>query len=884
MTFITVIRSDTFTNGSVEVELDGIFTGNLTGNVDGATCILFALDQGIKIGNTTTSSTDNTSIAIGKGAEANSSGTIAIGQNSLNNGIGINNLAIGVNSIGIGPTTGEDNIGFGRNAGLDLTSGSDNLCIGPNALSSILTTNDNIAIGRDASKNDYSSSYTITIGANAHSTFTYNSAYGSVHDDGDVIIGHNAAASHQGFGYSGPSVIIGDDAAKNLTKFGGSVVIGHDAWRYQNFSGGYNFQYNVVIGSSAAKQGISFHNTIIGYAAFKDAGTGAVYEIYGSNNTIIGSRALQNGNTIVGCYNNTVLGKDCMNKSNGTYICKNNIAIGSSALKQTGGAQFNIAVGYHASDYSAGNQAAKINYNIVIGKNRSSSARWAIGANLTTTVQDILVIGHNSHGSAGGSSIDTTKIIHIGNNLTDPVTATRMHNVSIGHDMTITPNYSIAIGSSSSLTQGGNLIAIGYNFDVSGFRHVVIGSSSSTPSNSTDAVMIGDSIAMIGGALAASHRAVAIGASITLNSNAYNAVAIGYAVAVVAADSITIGRNAYVGNNNGIAIGGDEISLYGAKSGGDASIAIGYRSGNSGNGNDKISIGRNAMGSGTTTGINNIAIGNTAGTLISSGQNNMCLGWAAGDIITTGSQNICIGPLSDPSAASLDRCISIGQSSKSGNSSIAIGSYSIASGNNSIAIGGDVAGIGGDDNSPKATEQDQVAFGRVANTSGLSATANATVWGQVFQDRDWDDTEDKIAAINATGSIYKTTIDTSSLTDLGNLTTRCLTGTRAGSGNVTLSTSPNVPTDEVWGFSIDVVGRESSSGNIFYERQSLIAFNNAGSVEINKLSTISSLGIGSLSSDVVTVQGSGTDIDVIVTTSAAGTTNWTAKMIITTVI
>jgi hypothetical protein len=80
MTFITVIRTDTFPSGSIEVELDGSFTGNLTGNVDSATCILFASGQGVKIGNINTTATESSSIAIGKGANATMTGTIAIGQ------------------------------------------------------------------------------------------------------------------------------------------------------------------------------------------------------------------------------------------------------------------------------------------------------------------------------------------------------------------------------------------------------------------------------------------------------------------------------------------------------------------------------------------------------------------------------------------------------------------------------------------------------------------------------------------------------------------------------------------------------------------------------------------------------------------------------------
>lgn len=82
MTFVTVIRTGTFPDGSIEVELDGSFTGNLTGNVDSATCILFASGQGIKIGNVNTVSSDSGGISIGKGSISTMTGTIAIGENA----------------------------------------------------------------------------------------------------------------------------------------------------------------------------------------------------------------------------------------------------------------------------------------------------------------------------------------------------------------------------------------------------------------------------------------------------------------------------------------------------------------------------------------------------------------------------------------------------------------------------------------------------------------------------------------------------------------------------------------------------------------------------------------------------------------------------------
>lgn len=114
-------------------------------------------------------------------------------------------------------------------------------------------------------------------------------------------------------------------------------------------------------------------------------------------------------------------------------------------------------------------------------------------------------------------------------------------------------------------------------------------------------------------------------------------------------------------------------------------------------------------------------------------------------------------------------------------------------------------------------------------------------------------------------------------------TIRCLSGTRVGAGSVTLSTSPTIPTDEVWGFTVDVVGREVGTANIFYESISVLAHNNAGNVNSTTLTTISSYGVGALSGDSVDVQGNANTVEVVVTTSSTGTTNWTGKLQITSV-
>lgn len=198
--------------------------------------------------------------------------------------------------------------------------------------------------------------------------------------------------------------------------------------------------------------------------------------------------------------------------------------------------------------------------------------------------------------------------------------------------------------------------------------------------------------------------------------------------------------------------------------------------------------------------------------------------------------------------------------------------------------------IGNSDTS--ATNTDSISIGKGATANIVNAVAIGTNAFATNAERSF--------ALNVNESSIDTTGDVPFLqavingtdreiplavasTTSANIISRCVTGSRVGTGNVTLGDSPTIPTDEVWGFEISVTGRETGTNSIFYEKQSILAFNNAGTVEVTPISTIASLGLNNLSGDSVTIQGNSNAIDVIVSTASTGTTNWTGKMSITSV-
>jgi len=147
-------------------------------------------------------------------------------------------------------------------------------------------------------------------------------------------------------------------------------------------------------------------------------------------------------------------------------------------------------------------------------------------------------------------------------------------------------------------------------------------------------------------------------------------------------NSLTTGnRNTCMGSSSGQMYNGSESVFIGNYCGKDKDSG----DNNTGVGNYALSSDQN----GTTSGSNNVAVGDRAGKLISTGNQNVFVGKDAGDEVTTGSQNIAVGCNANPGAAT--------------NTSVTIGHDISSKGSNTAFIGG---------------------------TSGAYNGANTTTWSQ----------------------------------------------------------------------------------------------------------------------------------------------------------
>jgi hypothetical protein len=222
-----------------------------------------------------------------------------------------------------------------------------------------------------------------------------------------------------------------------------------------------------------------------------------------------------------------------------------------------------------------------------------------------------------------------------------------------------------------------------------------------------------------------------------------NTVAIGFEAAKDHASSlgettnfIAIGSQALgdvtTGASNTVAIG----YKAGNNATGDFNVMIGSNSGDKITGRENVFLGSTVFGStNTLSGNSNVGIGPGALSYMTTGNQNIGIGIATGAILTTGSNNIIMGNNMTASLLS------------TGSNNIVFGSSAQAAAtvDNQIVIGFGAT----------STSEDDIIFGRPETTVGLSATATAEAWGQVFQNRAWDDGNESLACIDGAGNIVK---------------------------------------------------------------------------------------------------------------------------------
>lgn len=285
-------------------------------------------------------------------------------------------------------------------------------------------------------------------------------------------------------------------------------------------------------------------------------------------------------------------------------------------------------------------------------------------------------------------------------------------SVAIGKNTRVLADYSIAIGSSDTPSEGA------FVYGISG---IAIGHTSN--------VYADESIAIGAMSLASAPQTVSIG--MLSSATALHAIALGNVASASAHDTIAIGEFSQATSGNGIAVGASSITTSGENGVaiGSAANATNINAIAIGGSSTANNLGTIALGSSSSsTGTQSIAIGRTA-----SASNNKSIA-AGNSSVSSAAQSIALGNAAIASAtrtmaisydaqASALYGIAIGTSSRSlATDGIAIGRVATARGSNSISIGLDT---GGD----ATTGADNIAIGQSALTAmnNVSAAFNVAL-------------------------------------------------------------------------------------------------------------------------------------------------------------
>ena len=251
-------------------------------------------------------------------------------------------------------------------------------------------------------------------------------------------------------------------------------------------------------------------------------------------------------------------------------------------------------------------------------------------------------------GSATGGAI-----LSIG---TGTSSASGAGSMSIGHNAQAKINGGLAIGPNSgtspTISNGNNAIAIGVNLRADGTKAIGIGAD--TVANGNGAIAIGNNDASrMSNQGVQGNGAIGVGSNLTVRGN--NAIAVGTESQAKASDAVAVGTGAQATLANSIAIGKNSVAtgMYGTAALGRAT-AIGFNT--QALGEDSV-----AIGSGVDA--------NAAA--LAQNRQSVALGWSAKATGTT--QAVAIGP----------------DAQASGAQSTSIGNNTRATGDSSIAIGGD---------------------------------------------------------------------------------------------------------------------------------------------------------------------------------------------------
>lgn len=406
----------------------------------------------------------------------------------------------GKNNQFVNTLSGEQNIYFGRSAGMTNTSGSDNTVIGYEGLkantsgssntvlgsyglTSNTTGDHNTALGPYTLQFNTTGRFNTALGSGTLSLNTsgdYNTALGGLSLNACSVGSDNIAIGHRSMfnSYSGfRNIAVGKDAMFNSNTGDVNIAIGTGSL-FQNNGRSYQVaigdstlfhnsqgfgdpsqaQGNTAVGSkSMFENTLGSYNTAVGFESMygnvygdHNVGIGS-FVLYsngiGSENTAVGYEAMFHNNSGI---QNTAVGKQAlMNISTGDR----NSAVGYRALSDNNEGLDNTAMGYQAMDSNQdgeGNAAFGAN---ALGSNVFGSWNTAVGANTAqfgNQVTGNTAVGYNAGGTYVNGNYNTFVGYDAKSNLSGHTNAS-----ALGNGVIITGSNQVRLGNGSVTSIGG---------------------------------------------------------------------------------------------------------------------------------------------------------------------------------------------------------------------------------------------------------------------------------------------------------------------------------------------------------------------------------------------------------------------------------------------
>lgn len=675
----------------------------------------------LTVGSTTITSGTNTRVLYdnsGVLGEYTTFGTVG-GSVDLVNAPTNDSTATGV-SFGIGPSalagqTGSaaaySNIGIGYQTlnGTLTTAGIQNIAIGSQALKALTTGYKNVAIGQEAMKVATATGWNVAIGYQALSSYVDDP---STDDNGIVAIGYQAG--------------------KSVTQFGNDVFIGNGAGQTCG-SGGVAFatgQNGIFIGGNACPGNSNDDNII----AIGDSATGR------QDCVVIGVSAKCTA------FDSVVLGYAA--ESSGAK----NVRIGtlSNFGSATTGAN-SVGIGYKSLYNSTGNSNTVVGYQagmaITSGTGNTIFGDGVGGTTLTTGTNNILIGVSTAVDTAAAGTSNTLKIG--GTSATAALTCTNMDTTpvcsfpgggfvtSFSGDGTLISNSSSSGAVTATLANAaantvwgnntGSSAAPGYQTSIN-----ISGSNTASAFIPTGSTIPTDGIYLTAANTTSIADRTLISASFTNPASSVDYLAFsGAATASPAYPSVTatgtdtnIGINFVAKGTGDIQFGGKTLAHYptsDSTAGGSVGFGTSALSGQTGSsaayGNTAVGY-QTMVGTLTTGGVQETAVGFQAGNALTSGDSNTLIGYQAGKALTNSTSTTVVGSSALPATTANASSVFVGAGA---------GQFLTSTNGSNVVIGS--SAVGASSQTSLGAQNIVIGASAMANSSVSTANTNTSVIG-----------------------------------------------------------------------------------------------------------------------------------------------------------